>query len=200
MVTLVLLPHTEPDDLSPRLRGGLRLAKVACSGKAVQHGIEDVEIAQLVVLFRPVFRPQAMRDKKGHALFVQAAVRPETMAREIGQIVLVRARSDNRDRIRHDYEVPLTIQREAILSGGSFGVGDDLDPRQARGRLHERRYGRAVAGVNANKTAQCPVVAHEWVGDWTDDPGAPEAEALVNSSSRKTMLGVPSGRHLSFIP
>jgi hypothetical protein len=106
-------------------------ARALDSGKAVQHGIEDVEIAQLVVLFRPVFRPQAMRDKKGHALFVQAAVRPETMARETGQIVFVRARSDNRDRIRHDYEVPLAVQREAILLGGSFGVGDDLDPTAA---------------------------------------------------------------------
>jgi hypothetical protein len=131
-------------------------ARALDSGKAVQHGIEDVEIAQLVVLFRQVFHTQATRDKKGHALFVQAAVRPEATTREIGQIVLVRARSDNRDRIRHDYEVPLTIQREAILSGGSFGVGDDLDPRQARGRLHEPRYGRGVAGVNAKRNRPVP--------------------------------------------
>ena len=131
-IGLLLRPVCKSQSLctAVRLRGGRQRSdwRNRCSGKAVQHGIEDVEIAQLVVLFRQVFRPQATRDKKGHALFVQAAVRPETMARETGQIVFVRARSDNRDRIRHDYEVPLAIEREAILLGGSFGVGDDLDP------------------------------------------------------------------------
>ena len=122
------------------------------------------------------------------------------MAGEAGQVVFVCTRTDNRGRVRHDYEVPLSIQRKAMLLGGSFGVGDDLDSRQGSGRLHKCRYGRLVAGVDANESAQCPVVSHECVGNWTDDPCRPGAERVVNSSSRKMMLGVPSGLHLSFIP
>src|SRR5262245_31730307 len=79
------------------------------SRRPIEHGIEDVEVAQGAGLGREIVRAQLSRDDEGHRLLAQASVRAQAMAGEALEVMLGAAGADHRAGIAQDREVALQL-------------------------------------------------------------------------------------------
>src|SRR5213078_4761687 len=160
-------PVGNPLSEGPRRPGARRLA---ASLDTVQREVEDLIAPEwpgrgaggVLGTERPV------QDER-HRRLGDAAVRPEAMAPEAGQIVVPFRRAEAGVGPTDDRDIALAVEREREPRRGRGSVQHGLDARNGSGDLDDVGGVQVPLAVDADEAAERAVVGDEPVGDRTDD-------------------------------
>src|SRR5690606_35596526 len=149
--------------------------------QSVQNEVEDVEIMQSRrACSLGIVLSNGMRDNEGNGLLGKAAMGAQPLASKLRKVVVACPGAKREPTLRDDDDVRFAILRKIEPAAGFLTRERQLYAFKRADKGHDAVAFDAIPHqVDTDEASQCPVMAHEGIGDGADDAGRAGAKLRI---------------------